>query len=584
MKGLITTLNSKFTHSALSIRYLKKFVEKIGYEIDMAEYTINHRIEYIVSEIYKGRYDVITFSCYIWNYNETIKVCRSLKKLLPNVTLILGGPEVTYDANVVLNKYDFIDYICIGEGEIVFSNLYAALIKGERIEAIKGIAYRVGKEICVNEEEALIKNLDIIPFPYEESLEGLDNRIIYYESSRGCPFNCQYCLSSTLSGVRFFSLERVKKDLQFFLDKNLKQVKFVDRTFNANKKHAFEIIKFLNENNNGITNFHFEITASLLDDEIIEYLKDVPVGLFQFEIGVQSTYEDTILEIDRNVDFYRVKEHVLRVSAYENIHLHLDLIVGLPFENYRRFKQSFNDVYRLKPEKLQLGFLKLLKGSGLWKNQEQYGYVYSDEPPYEIYFNKYITFDEVLLLKEVEELVESYYNSHRFDQSVAYVIEQRFEGSPIDFYVDFFRYWEEKGLYHLSHKSNALYKILLNYYEERGFEKYNFFCDVVKFDYYKNNSKQVYDLFEEVTLDDFANRCHLFLQEDSNVEKCVPNLLGKPAKYIIKKVHFEIFSYDILKAMNSGYKDIYEMENVILFNYNIENKVFTRSLYYTVNI
>lgn len=584
MKGLITTLNSKFTHSALSIRYLKKFVEKKGYEIDLEEYTINHRIEYIVSEIYKGKYDVITFSCYIWNYSETIKVCRSLKKLIPNIRLILGGPEVTYDPEVVLEDYDFIDYICLGEGELVFSNLYSALLEGRSPNGIKGVAYRVNQEIVVNEEEDLIKNLDIIPFPYEESLEGLDNRIIYYESSRGCPFNCQYCLSSTLAGVRFFSLPRVKKDLQFFLDKKLKQVKFVDRTFNANKKHAFEIIKFLNENNNGITNFHFEITASLLDEEIINYLKDVPVGLFQFEVGVQSTYEDTILEIDRQVDFEKVKESVLKVSAFENIHLHLDLIVGLPFENYERFKLSFNDVYRLKPEKLQLGFLKLLKGSGLWRNQEQYGYVYSDEPPYEIYFNKYISFDEVLLFKEVEELVESYYNSHRFDMSMDYVIQKMFNNSPIDFYIDFFNFWEEKGLHHVSHKSNTLYKILLNYYEDRQFSQYKFFCDLVKIDYYKNNDKQVYGLFEEVTVEDFTNRCHLFLKDENNVEMCIPNMVGKPAKYIIRRVHFEIFSYDILKAVQSGYKDIYEVKNVILFNYDIDHKVFTRSLYYTVNI
>jgi len=585
MRGLITTLNSKFTHSALSIRYLQKCIQKSGREIELKEYTINHRHEYILSEIYKEKYDFIGFSCYIWNFNQIIDLCRNLKKLSPNLKIALGGPEVSYDPVEIMKMYPFIDFISVGEGELSFTELYSNIYDGtEDFESVKGIVHRKEEQVVENTPQGLIEDLDIIPFPYDDQLTDLDNRIIYYESSRGCPFNCQYCLSSTIKGVRMFSLERVKKDLQFFLDRKVMQVKFVDRTFNANKKHSFEILKYLYENNNGVTNFHFEITASLLDEEMLEFLKDMPEGLFQFEVGVQSTNDETIEAIDRKVAFERVAEHCLRISSYHNIHLHLDLIVGLPHENLESFKKSFNDVYYLKPEKLQLGFLKLLKGSGLRVNEDEFGYVYNNLAPYEIFYNKYITFDEVLLLKEVEELVESYYNGHRFDHSIEFLIKKHFDDNPIEFYMDFVEYWESAGLHHVSHKSNALYGILMEYYENRGYEGNQVFRQIVKYDYYKNNSKKSFNLFEEWEIEDFSNRCHQFLKDEENVDKYLPVFKGVPAKNIIKQVHFEAFKMDIEKFIDSGYEEISEETSIMLFDYKLDRKVFARSKNYKVEI
>jgi len=560
------------------------YLEKIGYQIDLEEFTINNKIDYIIAEIYKGKYDFVAFSTYIWNIGETLKICRGLKKVLPNLKIALGGPEVSYNPKEVLEENPAVDFVISGEGELAFAQFYKSLLEERDMAQVKGLSFRRDSDIIVNLEEDLIDDLDIIPFPYGDSLDGLEHRILYYESSRGCPFNCQYCLSSSFRGVRYFSLERVQKDMLFFLERQVKQVKFVDRTFNAKKAHYFEILKFLKAHDNGKTNFHFEITASLLDEEVLAFLETVREGLFQFEVGVQSTNEETITAIERQVEFSKISKHVKIISAFKNIHLHLDLIVGLPFESFDIFKQSFNNVYDLKPEKLQLGFLKLLKGSGLWFDREKYGYVFSGEPPYEIYSNKFISFDEVLLYKEVEELVESYYNSHRFDHAISYLIKRFFAGQAIDFYIDLYKYWQAAGLHHVSHKSDTLYKILLAYYRKKEFEAYDFFEDLLKFDFYKNHSKQIYGVFRQWEIDGFSNLCHEFLQVEDNVDRYVPNMRGKPAKYIIKKVKFEHFEYDVLHAIQSDYQAMIKTDNVIMFNYEIDNKVFSRSEYHKIKL
>lgn len=584
MRILLTTLNSKFIHTSLSLRYLKSFCENEFKNLYIEEYTVNNDLDYVLGEIYKKNYDIVCFSCYIWNISQTLKIAKNLRKVNKNVKIILGGPEVSYDAHNVLEDNPYIDYIVYGEGEITFKEVLNFLVKNKgNIQEIKGLAYRKNNKIYVNEERPLITDLDDIPFPYSDFLK-LENRIIYYESSRGCPFNCQYCLSSTIRGVRFLSLDRIKKDLKVFVDENVAQVKFVDRTFNANKKHCLEIMKYLKEIDNGKINFHFEITASLLDDEIIDFLKDVREGLFQFEIGVQSTYEKTINEIQRNVDLNSLKKACKKIASFGNIHLHLDLIAGLPYEDYKTFLKSFDEVYNLKPNKLQLGFLKLLKGSGIRLNHEKYGYIYKDEPPYEVLQNNLISYKEILKLKVIEEMVELYYNSHDFDFSVKFIINNFFK-SPSAFFETLAIYWEDKGYQHVSHRKERLYEIFLEFYEFNNYDKKQLFKEILKFDYIRNKrGGNLLEVFERIEIDDFKNRCHEFLQIEENIEKYLPNYKGIPAKKIIKKVHFEPFKYDILDLENKKISRNDISTTVFLFDYNVQNKEFGRSKYFKVNI
>jgi len=384
MKALLTTLNSKYIHSALSIRYLKEFCKDIA-DISLMEFTINQNIDYIAGEIYKRKPDIIGFSTYIWNLEHTLRVCEILKLVNPNIKIILGGPEVSFDSEDIMKENWFIDFIISGEGEIPFRELLLSIFDGDRdFSSVKGLTYREGEEIIKNPPGSLLKNLDMIPSPYVEIDKSLEKKIVYYESSRGCPFNCQFCLSSTIKGVRYFSLERVKEDLQRLMDMKVKQVKFVDRTFNANKKYAMEIMEFIMDKDPEDMNFHFEVTAHLIDEDMLQLIKKAKPGLFQFEIGVQSTNERTIEAIGRTTNFGKLKEICKEIKSYKNIHQHLDLIAGLPYEGYESFKKSFNDVYEIKPEKIQLGFLKLLKGSGLRKEKEKYGFKFLDIPPYEV--------------------------------------------------------------------------------------------------------------------------------------------------------------------------------------------------------
>ncbi|MDK2918059.1 MAG: hypothetical protein PWQ37_792 [Candidatus Petromonas sp.] len=583
MKTLLTTLNSKYIHSSLAIRYLKSFVEKDFSEIYIEEYTVNNDLDYILGEIYKGDYDIVCFACYIWNIAETLEIVKNLKKVNKDVRIVLGGPEVSYGPKEILNRHKYIDYIVYGEGEVTFKELLNFLIKERgKIDEIKGLAYRQGENIYINESRAPIEKLDHIPFPYEDFKE-LENRIVYYESSRGCPFNCQYCLSSTIKGVRYFSLDRVKNDLKKFVDANVKQVKFVDRTFNASKKHCLEVMKYLKDIDNGRINFHFEITAGLLDEEILDFLKDIREGLFQFEIGVQSTNEDTIKEIRRNADFDKISHVCKKLATFGNIHLHLDLIAGLPLEDYRTFLNSFNEVYNLKPDKLQLGFLKLLKGSGIRMNEQKYGYIYKDNPPYEVLENDFISYGEILRLKYIEEMVELYYNSHNFDFSVEFIINNYFE-SPSKFYENLSIYWENNGYHHFSHKRDTLYEILLGFYIYNGFKGVEVFKELLKFDYLRNKRGNLPKFLESIEIVDFKNRCHVFLQNEGNVERFLPKYKGKAAKKIIKSIHFEAFKYDVLSLKDIKSVREYRDITVILFDYNVDNKDFGRSKYYKINI
>ena len=586
MKILLTTLNSKFIHTNLAIRYLNQMVKDIeDIEVDIREYTINNELDFILKDIYKNDYDVILFSTYIWNVNDIVKLCDNIKKVKPNMKIALGGPEVSYDSEDSMKKYDFVDYILYGEGELVFRD-FVKYLKGDiQIEDVDGIVYRNNKDIIKNKPMKLLENLDLIPSPYEKlNKEEYENRIVYYETSRGCPFNCQYCLSSTLQGLRYFSIDRVKKDLKALIDARVSQIKFIDRTFNANKKFAMEIMKFLMENDNDYTTYHFEVTAHLLSDDMLEFLKDCKEGLFQFEIGVQTTNEKVLDAVGRRDDFGKLSYVVKKIASYRNIHQHLDLIAGLPYEDYKSFENSFNDVFNLGIEHLQLGFLKMIKGTGIRNRADEHEFRYKDYPPYEVLYNKYISYDQILKLKDIEEILERYFNSKNFVLSMRYIIHNFYKQSPFKFFEDFATYFNDNGYFNMSQGKNQLYKILLDFYLEKININSDLFKEIIKYDYISlGKTSNVPAFLEKVDIEDFKNRCHLFLQNEENILKYIPRFENTPAKQIIKYVHFEVFKYDILKLKEDIKAKLEPKESIVLFVYD-DKKVFEKSKSYTVEI
>ncbi|CEQ24897.1 radical SAM domain-containing protein [[Clostridium] sordellii] len=586
MKILLTTLNSKFIHTNLAIRYLNQMVKDIeDIEVDIREYTINNELDFILKDIYKNDYDVILFSTYIWNVNDIVKLCDNIKKVKPNMKIALGGPEVSYDSEDSMKKYDFVDYILYGEGELVFRDFVKHLKGDIKIEYVDGIVYRNNKDIIKNKPMKLLENLDLIPSPYEKlNKEEYENRIVYYETSRGCPFNCQYCLSSTLQGLRYFSIDRVKKDLKALIDARVSQIKFIDRTFNANKKFAMEIMKFLMENDNDYTTYHFEVTAHLLSDDMLEFLKDCKEGLFQFEIGVQTTNEKVLDAVGRRDDFGKLSYVVKKIASYRNIHQHLDLIAGLPYEDYKSFENSFNDVFNLGIEHLQLGFLKMIKGTGIRNRADEHEFRYKDYPPYEVLYNKYISYDQILKLKDIEEILERYFNSKNFVLSMRYIIHNFYKQSPFKFFEDFATYFNDNGYFNMSQGKNQLYKILLDFYLEKININSDLFKEIIKYDYISlGKTSNVPAFLEKVDIEDFKNRCHLFLQNEENILKYIPRFENTPAKQIIKYVHFEVFKYDILKLKDDIKTKLEPKESIVLFVYD-DKKVFEKSKSYTVEI
>ena len=404
MNIILATLNTKYIHSNLAIRYLKAYVDE-ACSVELAEFTINQRSEDIAAEIFLMEASLVGFSTYIWNIDQILDVCHILKLTAPDIRIILGGPEVSYDPQEILENNNYIDMIVFGEGEQTFKEL----VTGVKFSEILGLAYRAGSKVVVNPSRPLIEDLGLLPFPYTDE-DNLENKIVYYEASRGCPFNCAFCLSSTIRGVRFFPIERVKRDLNYLMVSKAKQVKFVDRTFNANKEFSNAIMEHIAESDPDMTSFHLEMTAHLIDEEQLDFFKKLKKGLFQFEIGVQSTNDPTIEVIGRNTDFSKLREVSKLISSYGNIHQHLDLIAGLPYESYERFGKSFDDLFEIQPDKIQLGFLKLLKGSSLRNNSEKYGYKFHNKAPYEILSNHYISYGEIIKLKDIEKLVDVYYN------------------------------------------------------------------------------------------------------------------------------------------------------------------------------
>lgn len=568
MKIILTTLNAKYIHSSLALRYLKAYCRGEFPDISLMEFSINDQLSLVVGEIYKSKPDIIGFSCYIWNFGQIITIAGMLKKVLPQTRIILGGPEVSYDPNDILDKHPFIDFVIAGEGEEAFLKFLQALQAGQNFSEVPGLSYRDNHEVHLNGQAQLIKQLDSIPSPYQDNLEDLANKIVYYESSRGCPFSCQYCLSSTLSGVRFFSLNRVKEDLNKLINSGVKQVKFVDRTFNCRKEHALEIFEFLAGFETNV-NFHFEIAADLLDEDYSPVLSKVPPGLFQFEIGVQSTNRETLKLIDRVMDLNMVAANVAFLRRNNNIHLHLDLIAGLPGEDYKSFRRSFNEVYGMKPHQLQLGFLKVMKGSGVRQRADEFGLIYNSEPPYEILQSKDISYGQLLKLKTIEDLVEKYPNSQRFTNSLEFMIHHYL--SPFDFYEDLAEYWEARGYHRQSHSIVRLFEILDEFFIYRGFQGNMKFRHLMKFDFllFEQNAR-LPKIFEENESPVVKERIWEFLKNPENISKYLEHLRDLPAKEIIKKVRFESFS---------GEKTLW-----YLFDYTQINPVNGGARFYRINL
>ena len=463
MKILLAACNAKYIHSNLAVYDLKAYSSDYDEHVILREYTINQPKDEILKDIYSSGADVVCFSCYIWNTSFVRELIRDLVKILPKTAFWAGGPEVSYDAEKFLTEMPEMTGVMVGEGEKTFHDLLEFYIDGkDSLEEISGIAYRTGDKIIHNGWRELM-DLSAIPFVYEH-LEKFENRIIYYESSRGCPFSCSYCLSSIDKKLRFRDLELVKKELQFFLDHRVPQVKFVDRTFNCKHEHAMTIWKYILEHDNGVTNFHFEISADLLREEEMELMSQMRPGLIQLEIGVQSTNPETIRAIHRHMDLKKLEHCVNRVHSFRNIHQHLDLIAGLPYEDYDTFHQSFNEVYQMKPDQLQLGFLKVLKGSLMQKEAEVYGIVYKEKEPYEVLSTNWLTYGEVLKLKMVESMVEVYYNSGQFWHTLEYLVP--FEKDAFTFYEKLGSFYEKKGYSEISHSRMRRYEILLEYLQE----------------------------------------------------------------------------------------------------------------------
>jgi anaerobic magnesium-protoporphyrin IX monomethyl ester cyclase len=463
MKIILATLNAKYIHTNLAIRYLKA-AARPEFDPQLAEYTIKDPAFNIVSDLFQKKPDVVGFSCYIWNIEETIKVIQMLKTVLPETKIVLGGPEVSYDSNHWLRKVSEIDYIIMGEGEVSFKELLHYINGDISLEAVRGICYLEDGKFKIHAQPPKIDLRELpSPFRFEEDLPHLGKRIQYIETSRGCPFSCQFCLSSIEVGVRYFNREKIKEDIRFLMDNGAKTIKFVDRTFNISRSYAMEMFQFLiDEHKPGVV-FQFEITADIMRPEVIQFLNEnAPKGLFRFEIGVQSTNDLTNDLVKRRQNFEKLTRTVTMVKEGGKIDQHLDLIAGLPEEDYMSFRKTFNDVFAMRPEELQLGFLKLLRGTGLRVEAEKYGYTYVDVSPYEIFSNNVLTFDDIVRIKHAEDVLEKYWNAHRMDYTIEYLVNEVFE-TPFDFFQAFGTFWETKGWSRIGHQLDDLFKRLMEF-------------------------------------------------------------------------------------------------------------------------
>lgn len=522
MKILLAACNAKYIHSNPAVYDLKAYAAAYKDSVQIKEFTINQPKDEIMKEIYRSGADVVCFSCYIWNISFVRELIRDLKKILPDTAFWAGGPEVSFHAKNFLEDMPQVTGIMKGEGEETFLALAGYYLEGKgRLEEISGIVFRKENEIVDNGFREPV-DLDRIPFIYENP-ENFENRIIYYESSRGCPFSCSYCLSSIDRKLRFRSLSLVKKELQFFLDHRVPQVKFVDRTFNCRHEHAMEIWKYILEHDNGVTNFHFEVSADLFREDELELIGRMRPGLIQLEIGVQSANPETLEAVHRKTDLEKLRRNVEKIRSFHSVHQHLDLIAGLPCEDYESFRRSFDFVYSMKPDQLQLGFLKVLKGSLMEEKAREYGITCKSLEPYEVLSTRWISYEEILKLKTVESMVEVYYNSGQFQYTLNWLMG--FWEDAFSFYEDLGRFYERKGYEELSHSRIRRYEILLEFLHEKP-----------EISVAEAAGRMVYDLYLRENL----KKRPLFAADQKPYEKAVWSY--RKEHQVPKTAHIEVFS------------------------------------------
>ena len=566
MKCLLAAINAKYIHSNLGVYSLKAYAEKhLGQdvEIEIGEYTINHSQEAILADLYRRKPDVAAFSCYIWNIDYVKQLIADLPKVLPGTRIWLGGPEVSYNGAGLLSRFPQVSLVMKGEGEETFSRLlscFRSLGKEERgtaaktegqtgltqldeegwdqaLEHIPGIVYRRRDSRIQDTKTAPLMDLNDLPFPYQ-NMEGMEHRIIYYESSRGCPFSCSYCLSSLDKTVRFRRMDLVKKELAFFLERRVPQVKFVDRTFNCKKSHAMEIWRYLAEHDNGVTNFHFEISADLLDEEELSLFRKMRPGLIQLETGVQTANPRTLQEIRRKTDLNRIREMTLRIHRFQNIHQHLDLIAGLPWEDKESFLNSFDQVYAMRPDQLQLGFLKVLKGSFMEEQKEAYGLTFTERPPFEVLSTRWLSYADVLELKRIEEMVEVYYNSGQFSNTIKQM--EGFFPRPARMFQELGEWYEQMGLRDMGHSRLARYENLFRFLAERFPDEGDLFRDALTVDYYLRENAGTRPSFAR-DQKEYREGIRSFYQEEGKARRYLNcGYEGFDSRQMAKMTHLEV--------------------------------------------
>ncbi|MFV3011440.1 B12-binding domain-containing radical SAM protein [Clostridium botulinum] len=561
MKALLVAINSKYIHSNLALRYLRANTEDLNYECVLKEFTINDRKENILEKIIMEKADLVAFSCYIWNLEYVEELANLIKLVKPSTEIVFGGPEVSYDSESFLRKVPG-EYVIEGEGEETFREFIKCKIENKSVDRVKGLYIKTLNGIEYTGERHNI-SMDSVVFPYKEE-EDLKNKIVYYEASRGCPFKCKYCLSSTLHGVRFHDIERVKKEIKFLVDKNVKLIKFVDRTFNCNHKFAMGIWEYILNLDTDAT-FHFEISADLLTKEELEILSKGKEGRIQFEVGVQTTNNEVLKNINRHVNFETIKEKVEELKNLKNIKQHLDLIAGLPGEDYNSFKNSFNDVYSIEPEEIQLGFLKLLKGSSMRLEAEKWGMVYSPYPPYEILSTKDISYEELLILKKVEAVVDKYYNSGKFSNILKYFRSEFKE--PFDFYYSLAMFCNNKGYFDRNISGPQYYKVFIEFNEEVLKKDSLFLKEIIKYDYLKFNKKQWLPEF-------------LIRDINKKIKKIFKDKVLQNEGQVSDNIHVEKFFIDVEKFIKENIKE--KREIYVMFDEkNRENIAFLTNYEYS---
>ena len=572
MNTLLVAINAKYIHSNLAIYSLSAYAKSKGHNVQFSEYTINQQLDTIIRDIYSKKPDIIGFSCYIWNIEYITKIVPEISKLLPNCLITLGGPEVSYNVDEVFTRIPDAHAIIMGEGEITFTNVLD-IYKDKSAYSVSDIVSVPGLAInnprTINTVNTYI-DMNELPFPYED-IRSLNNRVIYYESSRGCPYNCSYCLSSVDKRVRFRSLDLVMKELQFFIDNKVPQVKFVDRTFNCNRTRTAAIWQYILDNDNDITNFHFEISADIITPEEIELLSKMRPGLVQLEIGVQTTNPDTLAAINRKVDFSVLADIVGKIHAPGNVHQHLDLIAGLPFEDYSSFANSFNDVFSLKPQQLQLGFLKVLSGSHMYNTAKEMNIQYTNYPPYEVISTPWLSYEDIQKLKCVEEMVETYYNSGQFSATITYIM--RFFKSPFACFEYLGEYFMNNGLTDIGHSRIRRYEILLEAMSTIPASS-GINIDIIKetmcYDLFlRENLKNRPDFLPDNT--EYKKRIHSLYLDEERIRNILPNYSSYTTKQIERMTTTEHFTVDMSVLISTG--DVICKDNYVLFDYMLIDKV-----------